>query len=116
MLEGFLLYKHDLSSEHAFEEENKRPKTYKWMPDDCEVQQKKKLWAVWRSQLTIIKLEGQHCEQSFTQVNISYKHVQLGENYPKKKKKREKNSTIIITNEAELFQDCFPISIFVLLC
>lgn len=37
MLEGFLLHTHDLSSENALEEENKRPKTYKWMPDDCEV-------------------------------------------------------------------------------
>lgn len=42
MLEGFLLYTHDLSSEHALGEENKRSKTYKWMPDDCEVHQKKK--------------------------------------------------------------------------
>lgn len=29
MLEGFLLHRHDLSSENALEEENKRPKTYK---------------------------------------------------------------------------------------
>lgn len=56
MLEGFLLHTHDLSSEKALEEENKWPKTYKWMPDDCEVHQKNKLWAVGRSQHTIIKL------------------------------------------------------------
>lgn len=63
MVEGFLLHTYDLSSEDALEEENKRSKTYKWMPDDCEVHQKNKLWEVSRSQHTIIKLKGQYCQQ-----------------------------------------------------